>query len=261
MSAERGVDLDACAGTATIEQPMAQAAPQTPELMLEKALSAGDAAQRAKYATRGLSHPTLEKETQALLLRQLYLAHLEREEFSQALAVAEQILELGDLLEPALHDVARACIALGDLPAAIRHLRLALRRGPAHRRSLHAWSLGRALYHSGQFAGAVAAFKRALRWATNRQSLYRAHAALARHRAGDSVDLRAAYEELGAMEPLPLYAEYLGAELLWELGEQKLARSLLKQFLRQVGHSSAETRAGLWPEIQRAQQVSELPSR
>jgi tetratricopeptide (TPR) repeat protein len=252
---ERGVDLDACAGTATIEKTMAHAASQTPELMLEKALNAGDASLRAKYATRGLSQPGLERETQQLLLRQLYLAHLEREEFAQARSVAEQMLEVGELVEPALHDIARACIALGDLPAATGHLRSALRSGPPHRRSLHAWNLGRVLYHMGQFAAAQAAFKRALRWATDRKSLYRVHAELTRHRSGETVDLRAAYEELGAMDPLPLYAEFLGAELLSELGEGKLARLLLQQFLRQVMHSSAETRAGLWPEIQRAQQT------
>jgi hypothetical protein len=81
---------------------------------------------------------------------------------------------------------------------------------------------------------------------------------LAAHRAGQQADLRAAYEELGAMEPLPLYAEFLGAELLAELGEVRLSRTLLRQFLRQVQECPAETRAALAPEIRRAEQLGAL---
>jgi tetratricopeptide (TPR) repeat protein len=154
--------------------------------------------------------------------------------------------------------LARACIALGDLSAASTHLRSAARQGPPHRRAMHSWHLGRVLLHNGQSASAVAAFRRASRWATDNQALYRAHVALAAHRAGQQADLRAAYEELGAMEPLPLYAEFLGAELLAELGEVRLSRTLLRQFLRQVQECPAETRAALAPEIRRAEQLGAL---
>ncbi len=115
---------------------MGHGVPQTPEFLLEKALSAGSASMRAKYATHGLRQPTLERDTHVLLLRQLYLAHLEREQFHEARGVAEQMVELGDLVEPALHDAARACIAQGDYAAAAGHLRVAARSAPAQRRSL-----------------------------------------------------------------------------------------------------------------------------
>ncbi len=240
---------------------MGQGASQTPEAFLEKALRASDAVLRAKYATRGLSHPGLERDTQVLLLRQLYLAHLQREQFTEARAVAEQMTSLGALEEPAFHDAARACIGQGDLDAAARHFRMAARRAPAHRRALHFWSLGRVVYLQGAYDVALTAFVRAVRWGTDNLPLYRAHEVLTRHHLGEKVDLRRAYEGLGAQEPLPLYAEFLGGQLLRELGEPKLARSLLRQFLRQAGAAATEIGVGLRAEMRRAEEwLAELES-
>ncbi len=224
----------------------------SPEVLLEKALMADSARARAKYATRGLSHPSLEVDTQAMLLRQLYLAHLESERFDEARAVAEQAIALGVLVEPAYHDAARACIAVGDLRGAVGHLRMASRRAPAHRRSLHLWTLGRVLFFEGRYSEALAAFTRALRWATENQALYRAHVALARRHRGEDVDLRLAYEALGASSPLPLYAEFLGAQLLRFLGEPRLAITLLRQFLKQVADAPLEVSVGLLAEVRLA---------
>lgn len=232
---------------------MAQGATQTPECLLEKALSAETPTLRAKYATRGLSQPTLEPDTQHLLLRQLYLAHLERKEFEAARGVAEQMVAVGEMLETALHDAARACMAQGDLRAASAFLRLAARQGPPHRRALHFWTLGRALYLDRQFAGALAAFRRAVRWATNNQPLYKAHAELALFHLGEPANLRQAYEALGATEPLPLYAEFLGGEFLWLLGETRLARSLWREFLRQAARAPLELATGLAAEMRQAE--------
>jgi tetratricopeptide (TPR) repeat protein len=218
------------------------------------ALGARDASSRAKYATRGLSHAALERDTQQLLLRQLYLAQLERQNYAEARGIAEQMVSLGELEEPAHHDAARACMAADDLAAAVRHLRLAARRAPAHRRSVHLWSMGRALYLDGKYPEAIAAFTRALRWASDNQVLYRAHTALARHHRGEEVDLRANYEALGALQPLPLYAEFLGGELLLLLGEKRLARSLFEQFIRQVPETPLETAVGLLAEMRRARE-------
>lgn len=233
---------------------MARRVLRTPEALLEKASLAETPVLRAKYATRGLSHPTLERDTQLLLLRQLYLAHLERDQFEEARAVAEQMVSLGELEEPSRHDAARACLALGDFTAAIHHFRMAARRAPAQRRSLHLWNLGRVAYLDGRHAEAAAAFKRALRWAVDNQALYRVHATLARHHLGESVDLRTAYETLGAIQPLPAYAEFLGGELLRLLGEPTLAASLLRQFLRQVPSAPTEMAIGLRAEVRRAQE-------
>lgn len=233
---------------------MARRVPRTPEALLEKALLAETPVLRAKYATRGLSHPTVEQDTQLLLLRQLYVAHLEREQFEEARAVAEQMVSLGELEEPSRHDAARACLALGDFAAAIHHFRMAARRAPAQRRALHLWNLGRAAYLAGRHAEAAAAFKRAQRWAVDNQALYRVHAALARHHLGEPIDLRATYETLGAIQPLPTYAEFLGAELLRLLGERALSASLLRQFLLQVPSAPVEMAVGLRAEVRRAQE-------
>jgi tetratricopeptide (TPR) repeat protein len=232
---------------------MAQGATHTPEFLLEKALTAGSASLRAKYATRGLSHPTLQREMQQLLLRQLYLAHLERAEFAAARSVAEQMIAIGEMLETVMHDAARACMAQGDLTAAAGYLRLAARHGPPHRRALHLWTLGRALYLGRQYGGALAAFRRALRWASTNQELYRAHAELARFHLGEPAQLRRAYEELGAAEPLPLYAEFLGGEFLRLLQEPRLACSLWREFLRQAPQAPLEIAVGLRAEVRQAE--------
>lgn len=231
---------------------MGQGAPSSPEALLARARSASDPSLRAKYATRGLSHPTLALDTQVLLLRQLYLAHLERSHFDEARAIAEQMVALGKLREPALHDAARACMAQGDFAAAVRHLRSAARHGPAQRRALHCWSLGRALLHADALDEACAAFGRAVRWATEHQATYRAHLVLARHLRGEAVDLREAYQDLGQEDPLPLHGEYLGAELVWELDRRPLARSLYSRFLGQWERASVEPRVSLLPEAARA---------
>jgi tetratricopeptide (TPR) repeat protein len=232
---------------------MAASASQTPEQMLEQALCAGNAASRAKYATRGLSHPALEPDTHQLLLRQLYLSHLESREFAAARAVAEQMVDIGEIPEIAHHDLARACMAQGDLTAAVGYLRLAARQGPPHRRALHFWTLGRALYLNRQFAAALAAFRRALRWASSNQALYRAHAELCLHHLGEQADLMRAYQQLGEAEPLPLYAEFLGGELLRLLDQPRLAHELWSTFIRQVPHSPVEAAVGLWAEARQAQ--------
>jgi tetratricopeptide (TPR) repeat protein len=244
---------------------MGHGASQSPEALLEKALSAGSASLRAKYATHGLRQPTLGPDTHVLLLRQLYLAHLERGHFAEARGVAEQMVALGELVEPALHDAARACIAQGDLASAAGHLRVAARSAPAQRRALHLWTLGRVLYLNEQYAEAVAAFERALRWATGNQTLYRAHIALAKARLanlgrGEVSGLRDHYEALTKLDPLPLYAEYVAAELLRELDREALANDLLRRFIKQAERSPIETAVGLRAEIERAKRwLSQSP--
>lgn len=245
---------------------MGHGAPQTPEALLEKALTAGSPALRAKYATHGLRQPVLGRDTHVLLLRQLYLAHLEREHFAEARGVAEQMVALGDLTEPALHDAARACLAQRDYVAAAGHLRVAARSAPAQRRALHLWTLGRALYLNEQYEEAQNAFQRALRWTTENQSLYRAHAALSQwrrqqRRGQPSVskssesndvelsDLREHYAQLSRLDPLPLYAEFLAAELLREVGERSVSLVLLRRFVEQAERATTEIAVGLRAEI------------
>ena len=86
--------------------------PQSPELMLRKASLARTPLTRAKYAKRGLSHRgALDRTTRTMLLRQLYLSHMEARRFAEALAIAEQMLEGAVMADVARQDAARAAPA------------------------------------------------------------------------------------------------------------------------------------------------------
>ena len=86
------------------------AAAVTPELLLRKATLARTSLTRAKYAQRGLAHGApLDHTTRVLLLRQLYLSHMEGRRFTEALRVAEQML--GSTVMP---DVGRDSLRVGQ---------------------------------------------------------------------------------------------------------------------------------------------------
>src|SRR5262245_15209294 len=95
-----------------------------PEAYLAAARTAGDAGARAHAAVRGLARPGLERDTQSLLLRQLYLAQLQGEQFAAAADSAEQMVELDEMTHVARADAARAYLALGDYARAVTHQRL-----------------------------------------------------------------------------------------------------------------------------------------
>ena len=120
----------------TIVRERAKPEDWTPETMLQRAIAAKTATTRAKYARLGLStEQPLDRTTQSLLLRQLYLSYFESENFEKALEIAEQILALGIMLDVCRQDMARTLLSLGQLDAAVEHLRLAARAAPASRRS------------------------------------------------------------------------------------------------------------------------------
>jgi hypothetical protein len=111
----------------------------TPEVMLRKASLARTPVTRAKYAQRGLSHRgTLDRTTRTMLLRQLYLSHMEGRRFAEALSLAEQMLTSAVMPDVARQDAARACLGLGDRVGAIVHLRIASRVSPPSLPSLDA---------------------------------------------------------------------------------------------------------------------------
>ena len=86
-------------------------ASQSPEIMLRKATLARTPVARAKYAERGLSHNgAVDRTTRAMLLRQLYLSHMEGRRFEEALMVAEQMLTGAVMPDVARQDAARACL-------------------------------------------------------------------------------------------------------------------------------------------------------
>src|SRR5580692_4617528 len=87
----------------------ARPATATPEDFLRKAMGARTAGMRARWAQRGLaSRAPLDKTTQAMLLRQLYLSRFEARRFHEALDVALQAATLEVMTDVMLQDAARA---------------------------------------------------------------------------------------------------------------------------------------------------------
>ncbi|HEY5146374.1 MAG TPA: tetratricopeptide repeat protein [Polyangiaceae bacterium] len=207
---------------------------------MRKAMVARSADARARWAEQGLaSRAPLDRTTQAMLLRQLYLSHYERRRFQPAHEVAQQALELGILVDVFRQDAARAALAAGDVDAAVAHLRLAARRGPVSRRPFHQWTLGSVLFLAHRYAEASAALTRAARWGTRDKPLYRAHLALVRIAAGEHVeDLQWMIEELAASPCGRGYGRFVLGHLAYAAGERAVARRFLEAFVR--GAETAE---------------------
>lgn len=205
----------------------------TPEEHLLHAISARTTKARAKYAKLGLaSRSPLDRTTQALLLRQLYLAHFEAGNFQEARETAAQMLTLDVLVDVAHQDAARACVAEGDLEAALGHLRLAARRGPAHRRAFHLWTLGSLLYSAGRYEEATGVLSRALRWGTTDKPLYRAHLALARRAAEGRVrSLNRIIDELAEAPCGQGYGRFVLGRLCAHAGRRDEAIRYLEAFI------------------------------
>ena len=217
------------------------------EEFLRKAMGARSAAARARWAQQGLaSRAPLDKTTQAMLLRQLYLSHFERRRFEPAQEIAQQALELGVLVDVFRQDAARAALAAGDVDAAVAHLRVAARRGPASRRPFHLWTLGSVLFLAHRYAEASSALARAARWGTRDKPLYRAHLALVRIAAGERVDdLQSIIDELAASPCGRGYGRFVLGHLAYAAGEWAAARRFLDAFVRGTRGTESPARADL----------------
>src|SRR5262245_32234841 len=200
-----------------------------PEFMLRKATLARTPVARAKYATRGLSHDgAVDRTTRAMLLRQLYLSHMEGRRFEEALSVAEQMLTSAVMPDVARQDAARACLGLGDREGAIVHLRIASRVSPPARRAFHLWTLGSVLVLAGQHREAAGALARAARWGTTDKPLYRAQLALARRAAGEPAGgLTTARERLEEAPCGQGYGQFVLGALAFEQGDHLAAERYL----------------------------------
>jgi tetratricopeptide (TPR) repeat protein len=226
----------------------------SPEAMLRKASLAKSPKLRAKYARLGLGSPSgLDPTTQAMLLRQLYLSHMEGRSFQEALDVADQMVSLGVMPDVARQDAARACLGLGQLDRAIEELRLASRASPPARRAFHLWTLGSVLHWSGRARQAVGVLERAVRWGTTDRSLYQAQLAIAQLAAGEEVvDLAGIRERLEEAPVRRGYGEFLLGEISFHLGDHEAAESYLRAFLRRVTRGRVALGVALGSEIARA---------
>lgn len=229
----------------------------TPELLLRKATLARTPLTRAKYAQRGLSHEApLDHTTRVLLLRQLYLSHMEGRRFADALAIAEQMLGASVMPDVARQDAARACLGLGDRDGAIEHLRIASRVSPPARRAFHLWTLGTVLYLEGRYQDACGALSRAARWGTTDKPLYLAGLGLSRLAAGEDVPELAELRERLSDAPCGRgYGEFVLGELCFALGDYAGAARYLRTFVKRVTSGRVALQVSLSGEIQRAKRL------
>jgi hypothetical protein len=170
-----------------------------------------------------------------MLLRQLHLSYYEAQKFEDAHKVALQALELGVLVDVIHQDAARAALGSRDVEAAVVHLRVAARRGPASRRPFHLWTLGSVLFLAHRYAESAAAMARAVRWGTHDKPLYRAHLALVRIAAGDKVDgMQTTIDELASTPCGQGYGRFVLGHLAYAAGAWDAARRYLEAFVRRT---------------------------
>jgi tetratricopeptide (TPR) repeat protein len=173
-----------------------------------------------------------------MLLRQLYLSLYEGRHFRKAHTIALQALELDVLPDVLNQDAARAALATGDLEAALAHLRAAARRAPASRRPFHLWTLGGTLFLAQRYAESVASLRRAARWGTRDRPLYRAHLALSRIAAGETVGHL--QDTINALAEAPCgqgYGRFILGHLAYAAGEWGVAKRYLEAFLKRTTSS------------------------
>jgi tetratricopeptide (TPR) repeat protein len=235
----------------------AAATATSPEQHLQKAIAARSARTRAKYAKLGLAATSrIDRTTQAMLLRQLYLAHYEGRRFSSALEVAVQLIRLQVLTDVAHQDAARACQALGDVTQAIGHLRLAARSSPASRRAFHLWTLGSVLYLDRRYSEAASVLARASRWGTTDKPLYTGHLALARCAQGETIpDLDRIIEQLDAAPCGNGYGKFVLGRLCSYGGRRTDAVRYLDSFVRRTTAGRAALAIALDGELAEARQT------
>jgi tetratricopeptide (TPR) repeat protein len=229
----------------------------SPDTYLHKATHAQSSEERAKYATRGLSQPGLDETTHAMLLRQLYLAHMEARRFELALEVSSKMIELQVLPDAARQDAARACMGLMEHERAVEHLRIAGRVAPASRRAFHAWTLGSTLYLLGRCNEAISALERAVRWATSAKPLYLAQLALARIANEEPVpeDLEDLRDTLRDAPSGQGYGQFVLGELAAALGDHDEARRCLRGFIKRTSAGRVALAVGLSAELDRARDL------
>lgn len=227
-----------------------------PEDLLRLALGAKTAVERARYARAGLALPAedLEEDTQFLLLRQLYLAHIESRRFRKATEVARQMASLDTTLKDvAHHDASRALVALGDVPEALEEQRLAARHAAPRRRSFHLWSLATLLHFAGEDEEALRALERAERWAQRDLPLIRAHAAYIRLDRGEAPeDLEATVSALMRAKCREGYGQFILGMIHHRMGDARRAAVHLRAFLRRNALVDAAKATTLREELRRA---------
>lgn len=199
-------------------------------------MTAPTARSRGAWARRGLAYRSpLDRTTQAMLLRQLYLSFYAMRKFERAYEIAVQAADLGVLPDVMHQDAARAKHASGDLDAAVGHLRLAARLGPPSRRAFHWWTLGSFLFLAGRYDEAMAALSRASRWGTTDRPLYQGHLALAKCAAGRKIrNVRRLIDRLAGCPAGQGYGRFVLGHLAYHAQRFEDARRYLEAFVKRT---------------------------
>jgi len=232
---------------------------RSPEEYLRLALDAPTPADRARVAKMGLDSAApddLVPDTEVLLLRQVYLGHLDAEELAEAAEVALAMVRTGALKEIAHHDASRAFAALGDEEEAVAHQRLAARAAPPERRSFHYWALGTLLHFAGEHEAAEAAITRGERWAHVDRPLLRGHRAWVRLESGRPVrGLDSIADELERAKCGRGYGQLVLGMLRHLMGDERRAAVHLRAFLRRNAAADPGKAVTLREELRRARAV------
>lgn len=228
------------------------------EALLTRAIAAHDPVEREKWAREGLAVEDTRRapDTQFLLLRQLYLAQLERDRWDEAVALAEAMAKVGPFADLAHNDRSRALSARGDARAAIEAQREAVAVAPKERRSFHGFFLATLLHAAGDVPDALAVVARAERAAQRDRPLVRALGAYIRLDAGLGVPrLSNTVDELARSRSREGYGQYLLGMIAHHMGDRRRAAAHLRAFLRRNAAIDRAKLVTLREELHRARRV------
>ena len=210
--------------------------------------------QRRQAAERGLADGArVTEDTKVLLLRQLYLAHIELRELRQAADIAVQAARVGPLQDIAWHDASRALAALGDTRDALLMQRRASRTASVERRSFQLWGLATLQHFMGDVDGALASLTKAMRTAQRDRALLRAHALYVRLDSGRPArNIRRTLDSLKASPNAEGYGRFLLGMIAHHVGDEREASVHLRAFLRRNAAVGVAKELTLREELRRA---------
>lgn len=191
-----------------------------------------------------------------MLLRQLYLSHMEGERFEDALEAAREAYPLSEMPDVVCQDIARALLGSGKEAAAAVEMTRASRLGPPSRRAFHLWTLGSLYFLRGEYQLSASVFERAVRWGTTARPLYQAQLTLARRALGEpSVRLEEVQEQLEAAPCGQGYGRFVRGEIAFHLGQHSAARELLSSFVEGTRSGRKALQVGLSVELRHAVKI------
>lgn len=240
------------------ESPQSRRRRLLPEDLLERAIQAPTARAKETAARRGLAfEEEIDRTTEAMLRRQLYLSLYARKRFEEAYQEIVKAVDLNILRDVVHQDAARAKQALGAIDEAVGHLRLAARSAPPSRRAFHWWTLGSVLFLASRNEDAIRALERAVRWATQEKPLYQGHLALAKLAVGRRVrSIPKLIERLDACPAGQGYGRFVLGQLAYAAGRHQAAGDYLRRFVERAAGRDAMALA-LHGEVEMARQTLE----